>query len=262
MTDFVNGFFDALDVTITAMNVGSAPLPSPYAIDPGGAFAWPYSSSSPLWIGEKHAEAIVSEEAEGVVVSSGVHATRRVVELGGDVADTIRRDADELDIDIIVGSSTRRCSSRSVSSRLVRPGESGAHTCPRRPLKRPLRVAGAATTAMGVGDAFTLALFAVLWSGSRGLDAVSRAVVLVSNEADRRPWWKGRLRALGLLLATIVVFAIVLSMSVVGPTVGSMNVALGALGGPLIGLVWLYVLALALLLGAEVSQHVGDGRPA
>lgn len=45
-------------------------------------------------------------------------------------------------------------------------------------------------------------------------------------------------------------------------TVGSMNVALGALGGPLIGLAWLYLLALSLLIGAEVSQHVGDGRRA
>ena len=186
------------------------------------------------------------------------------------------------------------------------------------------------------GDVFTIALLTALWSGSRGVDAVLEAIVVVSNESERRPWWKRRLISLGLLLATIVVFAIVLSMFVVGPllggaqsvadhfgfgrgftiawrflrlpvivavltvwsllvlhvgrssnrrwrsdlrgavtttvlwvlasfglrlylgTVGSANAALGALGGPLIALVWFYLLAAALLIGAEVSQQGRD----
>lgn len=120
VAEFVNGFFDALDVTITAMNVSRAPLPSPYAIDPGGVFAWPYSSSTPLPIGDEHAEAIVSEEAEDVVESSGVQAAHRVVELGGDVADTIRRVAVELDVDIIVVGSSHK----TLFERLVSPSVS------------------------------------------------------------------------------------------------------------------------------------------
>ena len=189
------------------------------------------------------------------------------------------------------------------------------------------------------GDVFTLALVVALWSGSRGIDAVLRAIVVVSDDAERRPWWKRRLISLGLLLTTIIVTAVVLSMFVVGPllggaqsvadhfgfgrgfetawsffrlpvvaavltawsllmlhvgrssrrrwradlsgavvtmvlwvlaslglriylgTLGSTNLALGALGGPLIGLVWLYLLAAALLLGAEVAQQARGERP-
>ena len=188
------------------------------------------------------------------------------------------------------------------------------------------------------GDVFTLAIVGSLWSGSRGIDSVLRAVVIVSNDSERRPWWKLRLISFGALLATILVFAIALSMFVVGPllgggravaeqvgfgegfaigwrllrlplavgalaawalvllhiarcttrpwrsdlvgaavttalwvvaslglrfyvvTVGSANVALGALGGPLIALVWLFLLAAALLVGAEVSQQLHGER--
>lgn len=186
------------------------------------------------------------------------------------------------------------------------------------------------------GDIFTIALLVALWSGSRGIDAILRAIVVVSNQVERRPWWKRRLLSLGLLLLTIVVFAVVLSMFVVGPllggaqsvadhfgfgggftaawrwlrvpvvatvltawsllmlhvgrsstrrwtadlpgaivttvlwiiaslglrlylaTIGGTSVALGALGGPLIALVWLYLLAAALLIGAEVGQQVQE----
>lgn len=43
-SEFVNGFFVGLDVTVTAMNVGRTPLTSPYAVDPGGVYAWPHSA--------------------------------------------------------------------------------------------------------------------------------------------------------------------------------------------------------------------------
>ena len=187
-------------------------------------------------------------------------------------------------------------------------------------------------------DLFTLALLAAIWSGSRGVDAVVRAVTLVANDVETRPWWKRRLVALGLLLGTVAAAALALSMFVVGPllgggravadavgagsafttawswlrvplvalalmgwslvvlhvsrpgreawrtdfpgalattglwlvataglriylqVLGSTNPLLGALGGPLILLLWLYLLALGLLLGAEVAQQLRSRR--
>ena len=182
-------------------------------------------------------------------------------------------------------------------------------------------------------DLFTIALLVALWSGSRGIDAVIRAVTLVANDVETRPWWKRRLVSLALLLGTVASAALALSMFVVGPllgggraiadtvgagavfatawtwlrfplvglaltgwslvvlhvsrpgsehwktdlpgaitatvlwllatiglrlylqVLGSSNPVLGALGGPLILLLWLYLLALGLLIGAEVAQQ-------
>lgn len=188
------------------------------------------------------------------------------------------------------------------------------------------------------GDVFTFAVIAALWSGSRGIDAAIRAIVLVANDVDRRPFWRRRLLSLGLLVGTVVASAIALSMFVVGPllgggqavaeavgagsafatgwrwlrfplaavaltvwalvmlhvarphagrwrddlpgavtatalwllatvglrvylgTVGATNPVLGALGGPVIALLWFYLLAMGLLVGAEVAQQVREKR--
>lgn len=45
-------------------------------------------------------------------------------------------------------------------------------------------------------------------------------------------------------------------------TIGRSNPALGALGGPVIVLLWFYLLAAALLVGAEISQQVQERRTA
>ena len=188
------------------------------------------------------------------------------------------------------------------------------------------------------GDLFTVALLFALWSGSRGIDAVIRAVTLVANDTETRPWWKRRLVSLALLLGTVASAALALTMFVVGPllgggqavadaigvdyafstawtwlrfplvglaltgwslvvlhisrpgnehwktdvpgaitttvlwllatvglrlylqVLGSSNPLLGALGGPLILLLWLYLLALGLLIGAEVAQQFRTRR--
>ena len=186
------------------------------------------------------------------------------------------------------------------------------------------------------GDIFTAALVVALVSGSRGIDAVIKAIVVVANDVEARPWWKRRLVSFGLLVGTVLAGAIALSMFVVGPllggardvadnlgrgegfvvawrlvrfplgalavtlwavavlhvarpharawradllgasvttalwillsiglrvylgTFGRSNPAVGALGGPVILLLWLYLLALALLIGAEVAQKVRE----
>ena len=187
-------------------------------------------------------------------------------------------------------------------------------------------------------DLFTIALLVALWSGSRGIDAIVRAVTLVANDVETRPWWKRRVVSLGLLLGTVGAAALAVSMFVVGPllgggravadtvgagevfatawtwvrfplvglalagwslvvlhvsrpgreqwrtdlpgaitttvlwvlatlglriylqVLGSSNPLLGALGGPLILLLWLYLLALGLLIGAEVAQQFRTRR--
>lgn len=122
---FVNRFFEELDVTVTAINVGRTPLTSPYPVDAGAVYAWPYYAAAPSFVTDEDREAIVSEEAEDTIAASGVHATHRIVELGVDVADTIRRVAKELGVDlIVVGSSHKnlfeRLLSPSVSSDLAK----------------------------------------------------------------------------------------------------------------------------------------------
>lgn len=187
-------------------------------------------------------------------------------------------------------------------------------------------------------DVFTFAVLLALWSGSRGMDAVIEAVAIASDVEERRSWVRRRAIALGLLVATIVALAIVLSMLVAGPllgggravadalgfgalfaaswnvlrlpaaglalvvwvlvvlhtarprrrswrddlvgavvaasgvlavsvglrvylaTVGRSNAVLGALGGPLILLLWLFLLGMALLIGAEVAQQWRERR--
>ncbi|HEX7167900.1 MAG TPA: YhjD/YihY/BrkB family envelope integrity protein, partial [Acidimicrobiales bacterium] len=69
-------------------------------------------------------------------------------------------------------------------------------------------------------DLLTVALAVSLWSGSRGIDAVVRSVVVIAGDIERRPWWKRRLLSLGLLLGTVVAGSMAVTMLVVGPLLG------------------------------------------
>ena len=120
VSEFVNGFFDSLDVKVTAMNVGAAPVTTPYAIDSGGVYAWPYYAPPSSFVSQEDRGSIASQEAENVVASSGVHAAHRVVELAGDIADAIRRVAEELRVDMIVVGSSHK----NLFERLVAPSVS------------------------------------------------------------------------------------------------------------------------------------------
>lgn len=193
----------------------------------------------------------------------------------------------------------------------------------------------------GNGDILTFATVGALWAGSRGTNAVMRAMSRIYGVADARAFWQRRLVALGLLAATVVAAALALSMFVLGPLLGGgrrvaetvglgdtfvwlwewlrvpvvflgvtawaaavfhiapdgrkgwkpdlpgalatgvlwvlaslglrvylgvageANQVLGALGGALIVLVWLYLLALALLTGGELNVVLLErkGRP-
>lgn len=129
VSDFVNRFFGDLDVSITAVNIGAAPLAwGPYPATPRLIYPWPYGGVVPPMAvpatDEPNAER-VRDAGERTVASSGLRASDHVVELGDDVADTLRRIASERDVDLIVVGSTHkglleRLFSPSVSAELAK----------------------------------------------------------------------------------------------------------------------------------------------
>jgi nucleotide-binding universal stress UspA family protein len=128
--DFVNRFFGDMDVSITAVNVARLPLAwGPRPLSPGLVFPWP--SAGAVWppaAGPSRSpelEAAAVDTAERTVESSGLHADDHVVRWGEDVADVLRRVADERDVDLIVVRSNHkgfleRLVSPSVSTELAR----------------------------------------------------------------------------------------------------------------------------------------------
>ncbi len=109
--EFVNRFFGELDVSITAVNVGTVPLAwGPYPAAPGVIYPWAYAPVVPPvdpGTGSTLADT-ARDAAEQTVQSSGVRASDHVIELEGDVADTIRRVAEERDVDLLVVGSTHK----------------------------------------------------------------------------------------------------------------------------------------------------------
>lgn len=90
----------------------------------------------------------------------------------------------------------------------------------------------------------------VRWPVSFAL-LVSWATTLYNLIPDKRTPWKDDLP--GAALASIGWLAASLGLSAYIRLAGSANLVFGVLGGGLILLVWLYLLALALLIGAEVN---------
>lgn len=72
----------------------------------------------------------------------------------------------------------------------------------------------------GSGNLFTFAIAGALWAGSRGMNAVMRAMSRIYRVSDERPFWQRRLVALALLAATVLAAAVALSMFVLGPLFG------------------------------------------
>ena len=109
---FVNDFFAGLDVSILAVNVGSSPLVwGGYPAAPGLLYTWPYAAAVPAVTADERGELLDEarhDAADAAVQSSGLHPDETVVELGGDVAEALRRVAVERGVDlIVVGSSDK-----------------------------------------------------------------------------------------------------------------------------------------------------------
>ncbi len=112
----------------------------------------------------------------------------------------------------------------------------------------------------GSGGVFTIGLLAALWSASRGMAAVLRAIGQIYDTEDGRSAVRRRLLALGLALGSMSVVSLMLAMLVLGPLLGAGDAIAGALGvDDLYGRLWQWVgipLAFAVLVGwAVVILH-------
>lgn len=73
----------------------------------------------------------------------------------------------------------------------------------------------------GRADILSIGAVLALWSGSRALRVIVRAVTIAYDLEDRRSWWQHRLLGLGLTFAGILTAAILLPLLVVGPRAGA-----------------------------------------
>jgi membrane protein len=109
---------------------------------------------------------------------------------------------------------------------------------------------------IGLGGAVGYTWIWLRWPVSFAL-LVSWATTLYNLVPDRRGAWKKDLP--GGVLASVGWLVASLGLSAYLRVAGSSNLIFGVLGGGLILLVWLYLLALALLLGAELNGVLGRG---
>lgn len=124
---FVNRFFADLDVKITAVNVGSAPLGwGPYAAPPGLIHPWsslsaPAAAPPPVVGADADRGFDVARDTGArTIESSGIQAEDEVVEFGGGIADTLIEVARERGVDLIVVGSNHK----SMFDRLLSPSVS------------------------------------------------------------------------------------------------------------------------------------------
>jgi nucleotide-binding universal stress UspA family protein len=123
--DFVDDFFAGSDVSITVINVGTEPVAwGPHRTRPGpikdgwerGAERFDTGVVSP----EVPVYPDVRDHPKDIVASSGVAADDQVVTLGSDVAQALRRVAEQRGVELLVVGSNHR----TVFERLLEPSVS------------------------------------------------------------------------------------------------------------------------------------------
>ena len=113
----------------------------------------------------------------------------------------------------------------------------------------------------GSGGVFTVGVLAALWSASRGMAAVLRAVAQIYDAEDRRSQLQRRLLALGLAIGSMLVVSLMLAMLVLGPLLGAGRTVAAMVGlDELYGTLWNWLglpVAFAVLMAwAVVILHV------
>lgn len=111
--------------------------------------------------------------------------------------------------------------------------------------------------ALGFGGAFATAWNWLRWPVV-GVALVAWAATLYHFAPNQRTAWRAELP--GALTATAAWIAASVGLSSYLAVAGSANAVLGALGGALIALVWLYALAIGLLIGGEVNAMLAAAR--
>lgn len=115
------------------------------------------------------------------------------------------------------------------------------------------------------GSLFTFAVAGALWTGSRGTNAVMRAMSRIYGVEEERSFWRRRLVALALLAFTVIAASVALSMFVLGPLLGGGHRVASTVGlGESFALVWRWArfpLAFAALAGwAALMFHVAPDQ--
>ncbi|MBK5222990.1 MAG: YihY/virulence factor BrkB family protein [Acidimicrobiia bacterium] len=108
-------------------------------------------------------------------------------------------------------------------------------------------------------------LAATIYTTSRGFNSMIRALDIVYDIVETRAGWRTRLLGLGLAAGSVVVAALVLTMLVVGPLLGSGQAVADWLGvGEAFATWWTWmrppVLILALMTWASVMFHVAPNH--
>jgi membrane protein len=113
---------------------------------------------------------------------------------------------------------------------------------------------------LGLGEGFVVAWRWLRFPfGALAVTLWSVAVLHVARPHARS--WRADL--IGASVTTVLWVVLSVALRVYLATIGRSNAALGALGGPLIVMIWFYLLSLALLIGAEVAQQArGRGSDA
>ena len=121
------------------------------------------------------------------------------------------------------------------------------------PTSPPARALGLVARATGLGGVVT----AIWWAGqwpllALGLAAVTAAILALGPDRRRR----GGLVSLGPAVAVLVWIAASLLFSLYVARFSSYNKAWGSLSAVVVTIVWMWLGAMALLLGAEVDARI------
>jgi membrane protein len=121
----------------------------------------------------------------------------------------------------------------------------------------------------GIGDIGSAALELARWPLLAGVLLVGLAVILRYGPQRRRPRW--RWVSPGAIVAVVVGLAASIGFSIYVSLLGNYNKTYGALGAIIIMLLWLYLMAFAVLFGAALNAELerqterdttaGDERP-
>jgi membrane protein len=110
---------------------------------------------------------------------------------------------------------------------------------------------------LGLGREWGLVWRWLRWPAAFAL-GLAWATTMYRVAPGRRPRWRHALP--GAVAATVLWLVASLGLSLYVRLAARANVVLGALGGGLIGVLWLYLLALVLLVGGELNALLDRGR--
>jgi membrane protein len=109
------------------------------------------------------------------------------------------------------------------------------------------------------GSLLSVGVLAALWAASNGMGSIMTALNAVYDVTDTRPWWKGRLIAVGLTVAFALFTLTALVLLVVGPRIAeTLAAAIGL--GPAFTFVWNVlrwpVAVVMVLIGVELVYYL------